>query len=292
MNVKRTVFIALIIVSSLLPFIAIGHAQNVPKYVGIHKGDTYIWKTKFDDGPLADFYEDNGLTEELAELEAEEYFDDKGWSTKTEGWKVYIVDLYPEREEDWDEEGKPERVKFVYNWYKTKDADDPDAWKKIEKYGTRKIYETDEEIYESWVSLIEGFGEELFLPKKLHFEDIVEEIEEEIEDDNEDDKNDADISSVKIQYFFQKKIVGISTEWNFKGTSEMESFESICKYTDDGILYYYEWTYDGDIIEKLELETIGGIYLIENFWWIAIIAGAVIIGLIIVVIVIIVKRKR
>jgi len=292
MNIKKAIFFVLIIVSLLLPFVAMAQAQKVPKYVGIKEGTTYTWKTEFDDGPLADYYEDLGLPADVAEAAAENDFDNYELSTKTEAWKIYIVDLYPEVEEDvWGTGVKYDRVKYVYNWYKTKDATDPDAWKKVEKYDTSKIYEPDEDLYRHFVDIEWGI-DAFFLPKRLHFEDIVDHIDETYENDKDDDNHDAAISTVKTQFFLQKKIVGITTEWNWKLTSDMESFESISKYTDDGILYYYEWTYDGDIIEKLELDTIGGTYLIENFWWIALVAGAVIVAVIVVVIVIIVKKKR
>jgi len=292
MNVKKAIFFGIILISFLLPFVALAHAQKVPNYVGIKEGTTYTWKTEYDDDPLATYYEDSGYTEDAAKLEAEGDFKIWEWSTKTVGRKVYIVDFYEESEEDMGSH-KYERVKYVYNEYKTKDLADNDAWKKVEKYDTDKIYESSEHLYEGAVSLVWGDGLQLyFIPKNLHLDDIADMRQDDIDANNWDREYDADCSTIKTQYFLQKKVVGISTEWNWKDNSNTESFESISKYNDDGILYYYEWTYDGDVIEKLELDTIGGTYLIENWWWIAIIAVAAIIAVIIIVIVVIVKKKR
>ncbi|HEY0090369.1 MAG TPA: hypothetical protein VGB37_16085 [Candidatus Lokiarchaeia archaeon] len=126
-----------------------------------------------------------------------------------------------------------------------------------------------------------------FVPKNLKWDDVAGDSDEYLEDENMDDE--YSVSSAKVDYFFQKKEVGIKLNREF--TDKREDFDSTTKYTENGVLYYYEWTYDGDTIAKFELDSIGGVYLIENWWWIALIAGAVIIAVIIIVVVIAKKRR-
>ena len=290
----------MLLITLFVPYVAVAQGQFIagdkPNYVGVNEGQTYIWRTEFDKGPLEDYYEDSGYSEALAELAADSEFDWYRWSSKTEAWKIYVVEIKDEKEADLGGK-KVDRVKFIYNWYKSKYREDPDAWRKIDKYETWTIYEPDEELYEgiAW-DLEHGPGNyHLFLPRGLHLEDIVDEIDEDIEDMGWDDSYDAGIDEVKVRYFFREKVVGIETQYNYKDTSQVEEFESISKYNDDGILYYYEYTYDGDIIAKYELEfmgIMGAEFITENWWWIVLAAGAAVVVVIVLVIVLVVKKKK
>ncbi|MFX1394560.1 MAG: hypothetical protein ACFFAH_13425 [Promethearchaeota archaeon] len=135
-----------------------------------------------------------------------------------------------------------------------------------------------------------------FIPKGLDFDEIVDEVDEHIEGEIPAIDNYYSVSTEDVNQFFQNKEVGLESNLEFIPTSytyvsKPEDFDSTIKFTDDGIMYYYEWSYDGDTIAKFELDTIGGIYLIENWWWIALIAAGIVILVIVIVILIKIKRK-
>jgi len=274
----------------LVPIISTALAAEKPSYVGFNDDQRIIWNTAFDQGPLQNYYEDAGATEELAELLAEAEFDAYGWSEKTKAFKLYIIEIKDEKEvhisgEDYD------TLRYIASIYKTKDPSDPEAWKKVEENKRYELLEPDEELYGKMFGLEHGFMF-LVIPKNLRYGAVIEEWEDDIDDYNLDDSHDAAVGVVKLQYFLSKKSVGISTEWNDKTTDDTDSFESISKYTDDGILYYYEFTYAGDTIAKIELETLGGTYFIENWWWIAIIAGIAVIVVVVIVVIVIIRKRR
>ena len=58
--------------------------------MGIKEGDTFIWNTEFDKGPLEDYFVDTGDTEEDAERFANIYF--RAWHIDEdyEAWKMVI----------------------------------------------------------------------------------------------------------------------------------------------------------------------------------------------------------
>ncbi|MFX0186918.1 MAG: hypothetical protein ACFE8A_04180 [Candidatus Hodarchaeota archaeon] len=283
----RILLYGLLLASFFVSYIVIAKAEKKPEYVGIDEGVTYIWKTEFDKGPLEDYYEDLGKTETEAELEADEDFDLMDWNEKDEGRKIYIVDIREEKEDSVGTE-EYDRVKFIYNMYKTKDINDPEAWKKMEKYETSKIFEPDEELYSAFIPYTMGLSA-FFLPKNLKFYKIVNEIEDSVDDTGDEDR--LSIDTTKRTYFFAQQEVGITTEYNNEYSSEVEDFGSISKYTTNWILYYYEFSYDGDVIARFELDTIGGTYLRENWWWMVLLAGAICIVMIILIIIIKVKKR-
>ncbi|TFF97957.1 MAG: hypothetical protein EU540_08360 [Promethearchaeota archaeon] len=137
-----------------------------------------------------------------------------------------------------------------------------------------------------------------FIPKNLDFDDIADDCDEWIEDYGfigqyggilEDH---VSVGAPDVNYFFKDKEVGLWTNVEFLG--DVEEFDSEIRFNNDGIMYYYEWTYDGDIIAKFELTQWGfsAVYITENWWWIALIAGAVIVGLIVLIVYIIIRKKR
>jgi len=307
---KIRIFIfSLLLISLFLPYIAVVRARE-PKYVGIKEGDTFIWNTEFDKGPLEDYFVDTGDTEEDAERFANIYF--RAWHIDEdyEAWKMVIHKIGDEGDDRyWDDDFSFDeevlRVKYQYSLYKTKDKADPDAWKTRESWDSARLWDNDERFY--WVRLfsssrgIETLEDwdfpEFIVAKNLDFGEIVKHHEKWIEDNKHDDYND--VGTVKIQHFAGEKVVGIWTEENngdvypaFK--NEIEDFESEARYNDDGVLYYYEWSYDGDTIAKFEKEYIFGQnteFYFENWWWMSLVAGAVVIGVIIVICIIRKKRK-
>ncbi len=82
------------------------------------------------------------------------------------------------------------------------------------------------------------------------------------------------------------KANGISTSIN-GDDEDFDDFDSISQYNDDGVLMYYEWSYDDDPIIILELE---GQILYE--YWHVILAGTIIGVIAVVFVVIIIKKLR
>ena len=91
---KKTKFLlfGLLLASMLIPYISVVHAKKKPKYVGISEGDTFIWNTEFDKGPLEDYYMDDyneyGITEETAEEWANDDFRYYHWDEGYVQWKI------------------------------------------------------------------------------------------------------------------------------------------------------------------------------------------------------------
>lgn len=299
MKISKIVLYGLLMVSLLVPYIAVAQAAT-PKYLGVSEGQEVIWKTEFDKDPLEDYYEDSGYSELAAEDAADDDFDDRDWDVDVVGWKIYIEDIRDEHDTDvvglWtgEDEDDVDYVKILVNMYETEDLSDPDAWDDFDKLESYKIWSPEEVAYAEFAlygMLMDGKGMYVFIiPKKLNFRSLVNLMDDGIERNNLEDE--WSVGDVEVNYFFQEKKVGIKT--NVESTlANVEDFDSESRYTDDGILYYYEYEYDGDTIAKYELSMVGQslVYTIENWWWITLIVVAAIVGVIILVIVIRKKRK-
>ncbi|MFX1453294.1 MAG: hypothetical protein ACFFCM_20840, partial [Promethearchaeota archaeon] len=80
MKFNKIILFGLLLLSLLIPFVSLAHAAEVPGYVGVKAGQTYVWDTEFDAGPYEDFLEDIGYTdEEDIEYEAWDYLEDLEW---------------------------------------------------------------------------------------------------------------------------------------------------------------------------------------------------------------------
>ncbi|MFX0186917.1 MAG: hypothetical protein ACFE8A_04175 [Candidatus Hodarchaeota archaeon] len=302
MKVSKILVYGMLMVSLLMPYIAVGYAADKPRYLGVSEGQEVIWKTEFDKGPLEDYFEDIGLSELVAEQNADTFFSWYDWDDDVEAWKIYVEDIRDEKESDWDDitnrlddEDDVKHVKILVNMYETEDLSDAEAWDDFDKLESYTIYEAEEIVYAE-IALhglqdILGIGLYQFVvPKNLKWNKIVNEIDDWLDDNNLEDTRAVD--DVEVNYFFQDKGVGIKTNRE-STTAGVEDFDSETRYTDDGILYYYEYEYDGDTIAKFELSILGQslVYTLENWWWITLIVVAAIIGVIILIIVIKKKRK-
>jgi len=270
-----------LITNSLIAGIVFADNNNLPSYVGLKENQEVIWKTEFDDDPLEEYLEDCGYNESFVE----EYVDsmlDGPFDTDVEGWRIYILKIYEEEERDYSGDDI-NYVDVLLNWYTTNKWDEKD-WHTEEKNDNGNVVEYDKDayldaMYRSWGLM------KFWVSKDVDWSELVDEFEDVMDDDHEDGSASVETTTL----FFQKQKCGINTEWEPDFSSECENHESISRYSQDGILLYYEWSYDGDIIMKIELENA---YLVENWWWIALIIGFSIIGIIIVVGVVAIVRKR
>ena len=270
-----------LITNSLIVGIVFADSNNLPSYVGLRENQEILWKTEFDDDPLEEYLEECGYNESFVE----EYVDsmlDGPFDTDVEGWRIYILKIYGEEEREY----RGDDVNYVnvlLNWYSTNNWDEKD-WHKEEKNDNGNVVEYDKDtyldaMYRSWGLM------KFWVSKDVDWSELVDEFEDDMDDNNEDGSAGVETTTL----FFQKQKCGINTEWEPDFTIECEEHDSVSRYTNDGLLFYYEWSYDGDIIMKIELENA---YFGENWWWIALIIGFSIIGIFIVVIVVIVLKKR
>ncbi|MFX1385087.1 MAG: hypothetical protein ACFFBP_21905 [Promethearchaeota archaeon] len=316
MKRSRIFSICLLMTILIVPFIGMStivSAQNQPTYVGVNEGQVITWKTEFDDGPLEDFFEDLGVPEASIDDAVDLVWDPLEYDDDVVAWKVIIDEIKDEDDVDYDgmhfDEKDVDYVKVVIAIYETEDQADANAWNVIDRVEKFILYSPEEKVYADLVyesfspipeyelgkglyTLDDDYDSEwpmFFTPKRLDWDDIVDEVDEKLEDENLDDE--ISISEEKATFFFQEREVGLET--NMEDESDiLEDFDSSIKFTNDGVMYYYEWSYDGDTIAKFELDTIGGVYLIENWWWIALIAAGVVVLVIVIIVIIKVKKRK
>ncbi|TFG23699.1 MAG: hypothetical protein EU529_06610 [Promethearchaeota archaeon] len=349
MKVSKAILYGLLIVSLLLPYIAVGHAAQ-PNYLGVNENQEFIYNTEFDNGPLEDYFEDWGVTDpETRDRYADAIFDQLEFDDDIVSWKVFVDDIKDDDDTDYDgaidDEDDVGYVKTKINIYEKEEEGD---WEDLDKSESFKIWEGEEIVYSDY--LLASFADQLipyttpsgtqtfipvqlgmglyyysitkqftptgpvmqdpfdwvvspewpmfFAPKNLDYDDVADDCDEWIEDrgyvsdygTNLEDR--VSVGAPDVNYFFRDRDVGLWT--NVELIGDFEEFDSEIRFNNDGIMYYYEWTYDGDIIAKFELTQWGfsAVYITENWWWIALIAGAVIIGLIVLVVYIIIRKKR
>ena len=313
MKKSKILLFGLLVITLLIPFIASAKAADIPGYVGVKAGQTYVWDTEFDGGPYEDYYEAFGITDkDLLENYAFIRMEWHEWEEEVTQWKLNIYDISEGKDEDITAPGASiaDEYQYVRIDYTLKEYDgDVGYWRRIESYETGHLWESDEEF---WGKLLLDFEEGIYfassngkgdnnypaliVPNDLDWDQVARVMVDQYKYGSKEDAYTAD--EVEIQYFLGDKDVGIKTEYDPafiwpQFEDELETFESISKYNDDGVLYYYEFTYDGDIIAKFELKGMLGYntFITENWWWMAIVAGAACVGVIILICVIKGKRK-
>lgn len=311
----------------LIPLIGSVRAQNIENYVGIKEGQTIVWKTEFDDGPYKDYLTDRymssgALTEEEIDEMAEFFFKvliDWDFGEDTEAIKMIITEIKGEKEYETPIDTYY-ATKFIYYLYETKDLEKND-WDRDERHETGRIWKYDSRLYLDMIYFEKDAGDwdfemglyasdtQWFLDdvstgvrwKNLFIVDNNVDWDELADKENEAreywrsadsqpvDHFEGSADKEETQFFFTKKANGISTKSKWAVPSWMGELETITTYTDDGILLYYEWSYNGEPIMIIELE---GAWLIENWWWIALIGASIGIVVIVVIILVIKKKKR
>lgn len=310
MKVSKLILYGLLLISLFLPYIVVAYAAEKPRYVGFNEGQEIIWFTEFDKDPLKDFYEDKfpGWSELDIDTAVNNFFDLLDWDDDVVAWRFYIEEIKKESDKDYVADNSVRfnkddvnYVKFLVNMYETEDLADPEGWDDFDKLDSNRLWDSEDEVYADILitgltilapQMPYGFGLiRFFIPNNLDFGDVIDEVEEFMEIYNLEDQ--WSVGSAKTAFFFTQKEVGIETSVESTNPS-VEDFDSCAKFTNDGILYYYEWEYDGDTIAKYELSQWGfsAVYIIENWWWMALIAGAVIVGLIVLICVIVIKKRK
>ncbi len=267
-----------IIISALLflPQIRPVHAEDKPSYVGVDVNDVFIWKVTIEPDAFEDFYEDAGASDTWIDNYSDWFFDDE-WDKDIEAWKIVIVDMNDEKEFDYKGDDN-DKVVYYLNWYTTEDYDEKD-WDEEEMNARGAIVKYDKDYYTDRSLGLLGLYYAI-AANNINWDKLADEVDEELDDEYDGDDQDGSAKKLTSGY----KDNGISTSFNVDD-EEFDDFDTIAKYNDDGVVMYYEWSYDGDPIIILELE--GQIFY--EYWHI--ILGITVIGVVSVVVVVVVVKK-
>ena len=303
MKKTQTYNVLLLLWLLILPFISFAYAAETLDYVGINEGKNIIWKTTFDEGPYEDFLEDAGYSEAQIEaiMDDNPVFDGE-FDEDVEGWKFVILEIKNEKQYDLEdvypglEDDEYDGVPYLYNLYITKNFEEK-TWDEKETNERAEIYKYDKDLY---YEIIDGHEQVIFpltglftpsmglfypiIAKGVNWDRLISGVDDEFADDYED----AGASKpTDTTYIIEREENGIKTFRDLGddvGDDDIDEFGSIAIFTDDGILKYYEWVYDGDPMWLLELEES---WFVANWWIIAIKAAVAVI----IIIIIIVKRR-
>jgi hypothetical protein len=295
---KRQIYCLLLLIWLLiLPFVGFAAAAT-PDYVGISEEDEIIWDTTFDEGPYEDYLEDRyGWDDDAidAHLDLNPICDDET-DEDVIGWKYYIIEIKDEREYDLEDtypyslfldDDEYPAVPYLYNFHIMEE--DSEEWEEEDTNERNKIYEYDRDLYATFLILF-GPSRGLFAPvidKDVNWDRVIDKADEGYER-HYGDYAGASRPKETAYYFYERDAKGVKTfldKGEELGNDEVGEFESKSLYTNDGILKYYEWSYDGDAIYLLELKEN---WIVTNWWIIAVIA---VVAVIIVIIIIVIKRR-
>ena len=248
----------LVFVICLLPFISLVAADKEEWYVGIDEGDVYVYLVYMDEDPYEDYLETLGYTDDEIELIIDAWDLDDDY----EAIKICILKVKEEGHYN-DYEG----VRYYYNTYLTEDRANND-WELRGHNDKAQIYKyTDQRsLYKKGVNPSRGLGGVFFIGNDVNWKELASKVDDRFEDVY--DEKDAGA---------KRKDNGISTFYN-PSFGECDKFRSKSLYNSKGVLTYYEWSYDNDIIIKYELEMA---FFFEYWLIILIVAGVAVIIVII-----------
>ena len=260
-----------------------------PNYVGIEADDTFIYDVMYDEGVYEDFYEDSLEENDVPESLWDDLIDDNiNIDEDTIGIKIVVLDVDDEEKDPWGEDG----VRVIYNFYEKEEDDD---WDLTEQDETWAIWDYDDDVYEWlwrfgfwWSDDNDGALQKLdsenawFVSTKVKWDDIEEEIDDWFDDAHYDDfsiKTDKDNNRIEMSH-------------DEDDDDEIEEWEEIIEYDNNGVLRYYEEIYDGETFVLVERQWNNyRRFIIDNMIWIIIGAGAIL-ALIVVLVIVIHKRRK
>ncbi len=258
----------------ILPLINIALAFR-PKYVEISENNTFIWQTEYNEKNLERYYrhigKSPGWIEENVDLD-----EDK------EAIKIVILDIGDKEKSILGARG----VRITYNYYITENRIAND-WKLEEKDETFAIFDSDElEFYSNLFKIGFFLDEDIleselpyFISSSLDWDKLIIQVE--------DYYLANEYKKIKINR--ENNENGFILNIDEKPADEEEDWEYVYKYTEDGVLWFYEWKYTGRTIIKVELE-LGLIQEYKNWFILGIIAFTSVV--IIIVIRILLKKLR
>ncbi|MFX0126298.1 MAG: zinc ribbon domain-containing protein [Candidatus Hodarchaeota archaeon] len=284
MKCSKKISFILITILVLMPQIILVKAESTPDYVGVEENDVLIYRVSIDDDPYEDYLEDWGFSEEFIENITDDMFDD-AWDEDVVGWRIVILQIKDEKEYEIAGD-EYDGVPYLLNWYITEDPSLRD-WEEEETNENGDIIEYSRDFYVYRTSVMMGLYY-LIAANDINWKSVVNKLNDEYDDDwdGDDQKAKARVES-RMRYFMSEDI-GLSVVWN-PDEEDYEDFESTSLYNDDGVLMYYEWTYDGETILSLQLE---GIFFFFYGWIIVLGLGAGVVIIILLITLVVIPRKK
>jgi len=277
--------LSLIIITALLfiPQMTFVRAASTPSYVGIEENDVLTYTIIIDKDPYESYLEDYGYSDTTIENITDRMFDGP-WDEDVNGWRYVILEIKDEKEytvlgDDYD------GVPYIYNWYIRETGGD---WEEEESSENGDLLKYDKDFYVYRTSEMRGLYY-LIAANNVNWKRVVSGLNEEYDDywDGEDQKAEASVET--SLYYFTQREEGLNVIWN-PDENVYEDFKSTSRYNDDGVLMYYEWSYDGRPILNYILQ--GNFF--HYYGWVIIlasIAGVVIVVLIVTLVVLPRKKK-
>jgi len=290
---KSKIYNMLLLMGVLFLTLSVFTLAATPSYVGIEANDTYTWETTYDEGPWKDYVEDNMEDDHYSEAVIELALDQIDMNEDIEGIKIVVLDVDDEEKETFYDDG----VRIIYNYY-MKEVDED--WDLEEEDETFAIWKYDYDVYTmgffafDWASSYDKDKGELhvmeflegenpwFISTKVAWKEVEEEIEEKYEDDYHYDE-----VSVKVDRDNDRLEVFLDRDED----DDIEEIGWIIDYDNNGVLEYYEYSYDGEpiVIVQTQLKR-ARIFIEDNMLWI--ILGSIgVVAVIVVIVVVIIKKK-
>lgn len=270
MKSSRLLNFLLVFTICFLPSIyLVSGADNKEWYVGINEKDTYIYLVTWDGDPYADFLETLGF---FSEETIDAYID--SMDLDYEAYKIYILEIKEE-----DEYSSYEGVQYYYNTYISEDRAAND-WE-LQGHNKRAIifkYTDQRQLYKNLVDDWEWTAMGLtpfFIGNDVDWKELANEVNDKFENRYSDRDGGAKRINNGIFTFCKPDTLN---------KTNLEKFRSKSIYSSQGVLTYYEWSYDGDIIMKFELE----MALFVEYWLIILIIA----GVAVVIVIIAIKKSK
>ena len=210
-------------------------------------------------------------------------FDD-AWDEDVVGWRIVILEIKDEKE--YEVEGEEyDGVPYLLNWYITEDTNLRD-WKEEETNENGDLLEYDKDFYVYRTSVMRGLYY-LIAANNINWKSVVNGLNDEYDDDWDGEDQKAEAAVVSSMYYFRYKDIGINVVWN-PDDEHYEDFDSTSLYNDDGVLVYYDWTYDGDTILSLQIERIFFFF----YGWIIVVASVAGVAVVVLVVTLVLTLRK
>ncbi len=295
---KSKIYSTLLLILLLLPlFSTLSQAAATPNYVGIEENDTFIFDVMYDEGVYENIMEDTGEKAGIPEAVIEQAIDDNlDMDEDIIGIKIVILDVDDEEKTIFDPQGD-EGVRIIYNFY---EIEEDGEWDLESEDETWAVWKYDEDVYE-WLwrggfdwhlkydEVLDDYKLEKlsttnawFVSTKIDWSGIKKGFEEHYEDH-------LDYDESKIRVYEDQNRLEITRDSD--EDDDVGEYGEIFDYDDNGVLQYYEQTYDGDPIVIVERQwNAQRQFVVDNMLWIVL--GAIGVVVVIVVIFVVIKRKK
>ena len=264
MRNRKKFYIILVWILFLFPIVnCVGAiAKDKEDYIGMDKGDKFIWSVDYDEDAAEDMYVDMGLNISYLDIDED-----------IEALKIVILKIDEE-----DEHHGNDGVEIEYNYYETEDYSDDD-WK-LEDEGEKGIiykYDDDEDDIIEFYQYCAYEGV-FFVANDVDWEYVVEEWDDDLDDDG------------SAQYIGNRISIHIDDDTTYIGnvTYYIHDIYISCEYNSDGVLKYYKFDYYSDTFVKAELKDA----FFQEFGSLIIIILIALVGIALIVTLIIVSTKR